>query len=167
MPEEQKAFVRMSWEEYFINIAQLAAQRSTCLRRQVGAVAVRDNRVLATGYNGVPSGIKHCKDRGCYRALNNIPSGTQHKDCWGVHAEQNLLVQASIHGISLSQSTVYCTNQPCFICMKMLANLKCDHIYYENPYPDKLSVELLHEAYECNPVIEIAPNRQLVHWSRR
>ncbi len=137
---------RLSWEEYFMDIAKLVAERSTCLRRKVGAIAVFDKRILATGYNGVPSGISHCLDVGCLREQMNIPSGQRHEICRGLHAEQNVIVQAAIHGVSLKGAEIYCNTQPCLICTKMLINCQIKKIYYLSSYDDELSLNMLKEA---------------------
>lgn len=137
---------RLSWPEYFMGIALLVAERSTCLRRRVGAVAVKDKRILATGYNGAPSKTAHCLDVGCMRTQLNIPSGERHELCRGLHAEQNVIIQAAVHGISLSGCEVYCTTQPCFICAKMLINCGVTSIWYAEGYPDELATAMLKEA---------------------
>lgn len=138
---------RLSWTAYFMNIAFMVAERSTCIRRLVGAVAVKDKRILATGYNGAPSGVAHCAQAGgCLRQQLNIPSGERHEICRGLHAEQNVIVQAAIHGVSLEGSDIYCTAQPCLICTKMLINCKVNKIYYAEPYPDLLAQAMLKEA---------------------
>ena len=113
---------RASWPRYFMDIAHLVAQRSTCLRRKVGAIAVLDRRILATGYNGAPSGVPHCLEVGCLRQQMGIPSGQRHEICRGIHAEQNVIIQAAVHGISLRGAEIFCTTQPCIICAKMLIN---------------------------------------------
>lgn len=137
---------RMSWPEYFMSIAQLVSERSTCLRRKVGAVAVKDRRVLATGYNGAPSGIAHCADVGCLRAQLNIPSGQRHEICRALHAEQNVIVQAAVHGVPLSGADIYCTAQPCLICAKMLINCNISTIWFAGEYPDSMAADMLAEA---------------------
>lgn len=137
---------RLAWPDYFMKIAHLVAERSTCLRRQVGAVAVRDQRILATGYNGAPSHVAHCLDVGCVRERIGIPSGQRHELCRGLHAEQNLVVQAAILGLSLSGTEVYCTHQPCLICSKMLINCGIVKIWYASGYPDELALQMLAEA---------------------
>lgn len=137
---------RISWPTYFMNIATLVAERSTCLRRKVGAVAIRNSRILATGYNGAPSGIPHCVDRGCLREQRGIPSGQQLDICYAVHAEQNLIVQAALHGVSLFQADVYCTCKPCFTCAKMLISVGIKSITVQNSYPDENTDNLLSEA---------------------
>ncbi|MBF0507901.1 MAG: cytidine/deoxycytidylate deaminase family protein [Deltaproteobacteria bacterium] len=133
---------RPDWLEYFMSITTLVARRSSCLRRQVGAVAVRDRRILATGYNGVPVGLPHCLDTGCLRAESNIPSGERHELCRGLHAEQNVIIQAAYHGISIRDATLYSTTFPCSICAKMLINAGIKIIYYQQGYADKLSQEM-------------------------
>jgi len=137
---------RPSWDEYFTQIAQLVSKRSTCLRRKVGAVIVKQRRVLATGYNGTPSGITHCEKTGCLRQKLGIPSGQRHELCRGLHAEQNALLQASLYGISLAGATLYCTNQPCVICVKMIINAGIKEIIMVAGYPDKLAQKFLKEA---------------------
>ena len=137
---------RPSWEEYFMDIAKLVAKRSTCLRRQVGAVIVKDKNILATGYNGTPSGITHCSETGCLREQLKIPSGERHELCRGLHAEQNVIVQAAKHGINIDGSTLYCTNSPCIICSKMIINAGIKEIVYLEGYPDILSKDILAES---------------------
>ncbi len=137
---------RLSWSEYFMRIAALVAERSTCLRRAVGAVAVLDKRILATGYNGAPSGMAHCLDVGCMREEMGVPSGERHELCRGLHAEQNVIIQAAVHGIPLTGATIYCTDQPCLICSKMLINCRIRGIYFSRGYPDDLSRAFLDEA---------------------
>ena len=137
---------RPSWDSYFMSIADLVAQRSTCLRRKVGAILVKDKRILATGYNGAPSGLEHCLDIGCLREKLGIPSGQRHELCRALHAEQNVLIQAAFHGIPVSGSHLYCTNLPCVICTKMLINAGINAIYYRDGYADDLSEEMLAEA---------------------
>jgi len=137
---------RPTWEEYFIEITRLVAKRATCLRRQVGAVLVMDKRLLATGYNGAPSGLAHCLEVGCLREKNNIPSGERHELCRGIHAEQNAIIQAAFHGVRIQGATLYCTNLPCVICTKMLINAGIQEIIYESGYGDDLTREMLLEA---------------------
>lgn len=137
---------RPSWDEYFMTLAEQVATRTTCLRRAVGAVIVKDNRILATGYNGVPSGLRHCCETGCLRQQLGIPSGQRHEICRGLHAEQNAIVQAARYGIDISGSTMYVNTQPCVVCAKMLINAGVEEIVYSNPYPDELSMELLEES---------------------
>lgn len=129
-----------------MSIAELVAERSTCLRRQVGAVIVKNKRILATGYNGAPSGVAHCEEVGCLRGQMGVASGERHELCRGVHAEQNALIQAATFGVSVSGATLYSTHQPCFICTKMLINAKIEKIIYKKAYPDKLAIAMLNEA---------------------
>ncbi|MFH7324914.1 deoxycytidylate deaminase [Desulfurivibrio sp. C05AmB] len=137
---------RPSWEEYFMAIADLVAQRATCLRRKVGSVLVLDRRVVATGYNGAPSGIKHCLEVGCLREQLQVPSGERHELCRGLHAEQNAIIQAALHGVSLKGAMLFCTNMPCSICSKMLINAGIVKIYYRKGYPDNMAADMLAEA---------------------
>lgn len=137
---------RPSWDEYFMEITSLVASRSTCLRRQVGAVAVKDRRILATGYNGAPAGLAHCAEVGCVREAQHVPSGERQELCRGLHAEQNVIIQAALHGISIRGATIYCTNQPCGLCAKMLVNSGVSEIVYEGEYPDELATSILREA---------------------
>lgn len=139
-------FKRPSWDEYFMRIAMLAATRSTCLRRQVGAVIVKDKRVLATGYNGSPAGLKHCLDIGCLRDELGIPSGERHELCRAIHAEQNAIVQAATSGTSIEGATLYCTTSPCVLCVKVLINSGIRDIYAGEGYPDDLARQMLDEA---------------------
>lgn len=129
-----------------MNIAFLVAERSTCLRRRVGAVAVKDKRILATGYNGAPSNVPHCEETGCLRERLNIPSGQRHEICRGLHAEQNIIVQAAMHGVSIQGAAIYCTTQPCLICTKLLINTGIKEIYYAESYPDELAEAMMLEA---------------------
>ena len=142
----QKKKTRKPWDEYFMSIAELVAERSTCLRRQVGAVLVKNRRILATGYNGAPGGVVHCAEVGCLRGKMGIASGERHELCRGVHAEQNALIQAATFGVSVSGATIYTTHQPCFICTKMLINAKIEKIVYKKEYPDDLAIGMLKEA---------------------
>jgi len=137
---------RPSWDEYFMSIAEQVAGRSTCLRRRTGAVLVKDKRILATGYNGVPSGLAHCEEAGCLREQRRIESGSHHELCRGIHAEQNAVIQAAKHGIPIDRATVYSTHQPCVLCAKILLNAGVADIVYRDPYPDALSAQLLSEA---------------------
>lgn len=137
---------RPSWDAYFMEMAEVARKRSTCLRRQVGAVIVKDNRIMTTGYNGVPTGIVHCEVRGCLRDQLNVPSGQRHELCRGLHAEQNAIIQAAHLGQSIAGGTLYCTNQPCSICAKMIINAGIKRIVIKEGYPDDLAVEMLDEA---------------------
>jgi dCMP deaminase len=137
---------RPTWEEYFMEIARLVARRSTCLRRQVGAVMVKGKNIVATGYNGTPSGITHCSEVGCLRQKLGVPSGERHELCRGLHAEQNAIIQAAKHGTNIAGSTLYCTNSPCIICTKMIINSGVERIVYFEGYPDTLSMEMLAES---------------------
>ena len=129
-----------------MDITHLVAKRSTCIRRQVGAILVKDKRVLATGYNGAPSGIAHCLDVGCLREQNKVPSGERHELCRGSHAEQNAIVQAAAHGTSINDAVLFCTNLPCIICIKMIINSGIETVFFEDGYPDSLSEDLIKEA---------------------
>ena len=144
--EEAPARERPSWHEYFLQLARQAASRSTCLRRQVGAVLVRDKRILATGYNGAPRGIAHCLDVGCLREELGVPSGERHELCRAIHAEQNAIIQAAIHGVAIEGSTLYCTHQPCILCAKMIINSGVKEIHFAEGYPDELSLAMFAEA---------------------
>ncbi len=137
---------RPSWDEYFMEITRLVARRSTCLRRQVGAVLVKDKNILATGYNGAPSGVAHCLDAGCLRERLGIPSGERHELCRGLHAEQNAIIQAAKHGTNIEKAILYCTTMPCIICSKMIINAGIIRIVYEEGYPDRLAAELIEES---------------------
>ena len=137
---------RPGWHQYFMEMAYLASTRSTCLRRQVGAVIVKDNQIISTGYNGAPKHIRHCAITGCLREQLKVPSGERHELCRGVHAEQNAVIQAAINGTSIRGASLYCTNQPCVICSKILINAEIKIIYITEPYEDKLAQELLAEA---------------------
>lgn len=138
---------RPSWDEYFMEVAAVTAKRSTCMRRQVGAVITKDRQILATGYNGAPMGIRHCDERGgCLREKLNIPSGQRHELCIALHAEQNAIIQAAKLGQSISGGTIYVTNQPCVICAKMIMNAGIKRIVIREGYPDELALELLDEA---------------------
>jgi dCMP deaminase len=137
---------RPSWETYFMDIASLVASRSTCRRRSVGAVIVKDKRILSTGYNGAPSGMAHCLDIGCLREKLMVASGQRHELCRGIHAEQNAIIQAAYHSFSIKNSVLYCTNLPCSICTKMIINAGVCRIYYQEGYADELSLTMLCEA---------------------
>ncbi len=129
-----------------MKITEEVSTRSTCLRRQVGAVIVKDKRILATGYNGAPSGLKHCLEVGCIRELQNIPSGEKHELCRGLHAEQNAIIQAALHGIKIGEALLYTTHKPCILCTKMLINAGLKEIIYRDGYPDLMADEMLKEA---------------------
>ena len=134
---------RPSWDEYFMTLANQVATRTTCLRRGVGAVIVKDRRILATGYNGVPTGLAEV---GCLRQQLGVPSGQRHEICRGLHAEQNAIIQAARYGINIDGASIYINTQPCVVCAKMLINAGICEIVYQNPYPDELAMELLAES---------------------
>ena len=136
-----------------MEMAQVASKRSTCMRRSVGAVTVKDKRLLATGYNGTPRGMAHCEEVGCLRTKLNVPSGKMHELCRGIHAEQNAVIQAAVHGVSVDGGTLYCTHQPCVVCTKILINAGISRIVYANPYPDELAENMMKEATELEIVI--------------
>jgi dCMP deaminase len=138
--------MRPTWDEYFMEIVELIKTRSTCLRRQVGAMIVKDKRILSTGYNGAPMGCKHCLEIGCLRQQLNIPSGERHELCRGIHAEQNAIVQAAYSGVSIKGGTLYVTAQPCTLCAKMLINAGIEKIIFKGDYPDELAMSLLRDA---------------------
>jgi len=129
-----------------MDIARLVSRRSTCTRRHVGAVLVKDKRILATGYNGAPTGLAHCGQIGCLREQKQVPSGQRHELCRGLHAEQNAIIQAAYHGISIEGATLFCTTMPCSICLKMLLNAGIQEVVYEEGYPDELTEALLKES---------------------
>lgn len=137
---------RPSWDEYFMEMAGQVAGRSTCLRRRTGAVLVKARRVLATGYNGTPRGLRHCEEVGCLREQRGIASGSNHELCRGIHAEQNAILQAALYGIAIEGATIYATHQPCVLCAKMLINAGVVEIVFGEAYPDPLSEEMLAEA---------------------
>ncbi|KXG76248.1 deoxycytidylate deaminase [Thermotalea metallivorans] len=138
--------MRPDWDHYFMEMAEIAKTRSTCCRRQVGAVIVKNKRILATGYNGAPSGTAHCLEIGCIRQKMGIPSGQRHELCRGLHAEQNAIIQAAYHGVSIEGATLYVTLQPCVLCAKMAINAGIKKVVFKGDYPDILSMELLREA---------------------
>ncbi len=145
-PPAAASHLRPSWDEYFMTIAHQVATRSTCLRRRVGAVLVREKRILATGYNGAPRGLAHCMEVGCLREQMAVPSGERHELCRGLHAEMNAILQAAEHGIRIDNAVIYCTNQPCSLCAKMLINVGIRTIYVAAGYPDELAARMLGEA---------------------
>ena len=147
--------MRPSWNEYFMGFAVLAGTRSTCCRRNVGAVLVKDNRILATGYNGAPRGAEHCTHETCIRSVHDVPSGTRHELCKGVHAEQNLVCQAAFHGVSANGAAVYCTHSPCSICYKLLVNAGVVKIYFRDKYLDPLTEQL---RKECSVELVLLPS---------
>lgn len=137
---------RPDWDRYFMEIAELVSKRSTCLRRKVGAVIVKDKRILATGYNGAPTGLPHCDEVGCIREKLKIPSGERHELCRGLHAEQNAIIQAAYHGVSIKDSVMYVTCHPCSVCVKMIINAGIKEVVIKEGYPDKLASQLLKES---------------------
>jgi dCMP deaminase len=145
---------RPDWEAYFLAMAMIASTRSTCVRRRVGAVIALDNRILATGYNGSPSGTKHCTDIGCLRQQLGIPSGERHEICRGSHAEMNAIAQAASSGTPINGCSIFVTHEPCSICSKLLINAGCKRIVFMNPYPDELSGILRSEAGLVSDVFE-------------
>ncbi len=151
---------RPDTEEYFLKIASVVAERSTCRRHNIGAVAVKDKHILTTGYNGAPAGQKDCLELGCLRDELSIPSGQRQEICRAIHAEQNVIIQAAFHGVSLEGSTVYCTHTPCVLCAKMLVNAKIKRFVSFGRYDDNSFVELFQEAgigfdikETCRPLI--------------
>lgn len=137
---------RPAWDEYFMKVAFLICERSTCLRRKVGAVLVKDKQILSTGYNGAPKGISHCSVAGCLREELKVPSGQRHEICRGLHAEQNVILQAASFGVPTKGSIIYITNTPCSICAKMIINAGIEEVVIDSEYPDKMAVELLEQA---------------------
>jgi len=137
---------RPTWDEYFLEMARVIASRATCLRRSVGALLVRDKRILATGYNGAPAGLAHCQEVGCRREELGVASGERQELCRGLHAEQNAIIQGALHGVGVRGSVLYCTTQPCVICAKMLINAGVQRVVYEGDYADQLSLEMLQQA---------------------
>ena len=138
---------RISWDEYFMRFAELAATRTTCLRRSVGAVIVKNKHILATGYNGAPKKVPHCKDLGgCLREKLNVPSGERHELCRALHAEQNAIIQCAMSGQNIEGATIYITHQPCIICSKMIINALIKRIVVREGYPDNLAKQILSEA---------------------
>ena len=142
-----KKIRRPGWDEYFLKLATLVCERSTCMRRKVGAVLVKDKHILSTGYNGAPKHVPHCSETGCLRQKLNIPTGERHELCRGIHAEQNAIIQAAINGSVIKGSDLYCTNQPCVICTKMLINAEINTIYIAEVYrPDPETPARKHTA---------------------
>jgi dCMP deaminase len=133
-------------DEYFLKIASVVAERSTCRRHHMGAIAVRDKHILTTGYNGAPAGAKDCLELGCLRDEQAIPSGTMVEVCRAIHAEQNVIIQAGLHGVSLEGSTVYCTHTPCVLCAKMLVNARISRFVTFGKYSDDRFIEIFKEA---------------------
>jgi dCMP deaminase len=137
---------RPTYDEYFMEMAHVVSKRSTCLRRKVGAILVKDKHILSTGYNGAPKGLKHCEEVGCIREKTNVPSGERHELCRGLHAEQNAIIQAAVFGVSIKGSVLYCTNTPCVVCVKMLINAGVTEIVHAGDYPDQLAKKMLAES---------------------
>lgn len=137
---------RPDWDAYFLELAHLVSKRSTCLRRKVGAVIVKDKHILSTGYNGAPKGIAHCEVTGCLRERLKVPSGERHELCRGLHAEQNAIIQAALYGVSLNKATLYCSNLPCSICAKMIINAGIKNVVSTSSYPDKMTEKFFKEA---------------------
>ena len=141
-----RRLTRPDTDDYFLKIASVVAERSTCRRHHVGAVAVKNKHILATGYNGAPAGAKDCLEIGCLRDELGIPSGERHEICRGIHAEQNVIIQAGLHGVSLEESTIYCTHTPCVLCAKMLVNAKIKRLVSFGSYNDRAFTDLFREA---------------------
>jgi len=137
---------RLSWDDYFMEITRLVARRSTCLRRHVGAIIVRDKRILATGYNGAPKGLAHCLETGCLREKMGVPSGRMQELCRGLHAEQNAIIQAALFGVSIENSIIYSVTQPCVVCAKMIINAGIKRVVFDETYPDPLAEQMFEEA---------------------
>jgi dCMP deaminase len=145
---------RPGFDEYCLKIAAVVSERSTCLRHHIGAVAVKDKHILTTGYNGAAAGLKDCLELGCLRDENNIPSGTRHEICRAIHAEQNVIIQAALHGVSLEGATIYCTHTPCILCAKMLVNARIKRFVSFGKYSDDAFKDLFKEAgieFEIKP----------------
>ncbi len=160
-----KKLKRPTWQEYFFNIMAVIATRSSCMRRQIAAIAVKDKRILATGYNGAPTGIKHCVDRGgCMREQLNIPSGEKQEKCLAVHAEENLIVQAAIHGISLRGCDIYCTHQPCIMCARKIISIQPKNLFYTNHYPDQDAFDLFNEVGRYGESVNKINDKTVSHW---
>lgn len=158
--KDAAAPARPSWPEYFMQFAQLARARATCIRRQVGAVIVKNNMVLTTGYNGAPRGLAHASEVGCLRNQMGVPSGQRHELCRGLHAEQNAMVQAARHGISIDGAELYCTTHPCVICLKMILNAGIVAVYYLEGYADDIARAIIAESQF--PVVQIDAHGQPV-----
>lgn len=137
---------RPSWDHYFIKIAEDVAERAICVKRKVGAIIVKDKHLLSTGYNGAPKGFAHCTEATCIRKQMNVPSGQRHELCRGLHAEQNAIIQAAVHGVAIEGGTLYATYQPCVICAKMMINAGIKRLVYTGGYPDELAADMLKES---------------------
>ncbi|HDH57303.1 MAG TPA: cytidine deaminase [Bacteroidetes bacterium] len=154
---------RPSWDEYFMQITHLVASRATCLRRKVGAILVRDKRILTTGYNGPPAGLPHCDELGgCLRDKLGVASGERHELSRAVHAEQNAIIQAAVHGISIEGATLYATNQPCSLCTKMLVNAGIREFVIADGYPDELAKEIMEQAGVVVRKVNYPPHKEKV-----
>lgn len=138
---------RPEWDEYFLKITRDVSERATCVKRKVGAIIVKENHILATGYNGTPKGFTHCTEETCIRKQMNVPSGQRHELCRGLHAEQNAIIQAAWHGVKIEGGTMYCTYQPCAICVKMLINAGIRKLVYAGGYPDELAQQMLQDSH--------------------
>ncbi|HWQ76408.1 MAG TPA: cytidine/deoxycytidylate deaminase family protein [Syntrophomonas sp.] len=149
---------RPSWDQYFLELADLVASRSTCRRRQVGAVLVRKERIISTGYNGAPRGLAHCLEIGCLREEMQIPSGHRYELCRGVHAEQNAIINAAFYGVSTQDAIIYCTNQPCLICARMIINAGIIRVVHRGDFDDSLAIQFLQEA--GIEIVEIPPTTE-------
>jgi len=137
---------RPSWTEYFMQITRDVSERAICVKRKVGAIIVKDNHILSTGYNGAPKGFSHCTENTCIRKQMEVPSGQRHELCRGLHAEQNAIIQAAVHGVKIDGGTMYCNFQPCVICVKMMINAGIKKLVYSGGYPDELAAEMLKES---------------------
>jgi len=154
---------RPDWDSYFMEIAQIVSKRSTCKRRSVGALIVKEKRILSTGYNGAPIGLKHCIEAGCLREKLNIASGERHELCRGLHAEQNAIIQAAYHGVSIIDADIYSTHLPCSICIKMIINAGIRRVFYANGYPDSLSMEMIDESGIAIVMVDMNVNSESGH----
>lgn len=137
---------RPTWNEYFMRITEDVSSRAICVKRKVGAIIVKDNHILATGYNGAPKGFAHCTEETCIRKQMSVPSGQRHELCRGLHAEQNAIIQAAVQGVKIDGGTMYCTYQPCVICVKMMINAGIKKLIYSGGYPDELAADMLKES---------------------
>lgn len=166
MAQVKKRVVRRpNWDTYFMNIADVVATRASCIKRQVGSVITKNEQILATGYNGAPRGLKHAAEVGCLREQMEVPSGTHHELCRGLHAEQNAIIQAARNGVTTEGATLYCTYMPCVICSKMIINAGIKRIVFRGYYPDELAVQILNESgidvvlfeevYKEEPVVDV------------
>ena len=151
---------RPDWDSYFMEMAVVASKRATCLRRRVGAVIVKDKRILSTGYNGTPKGLPHCEEVGCLREQLKVPSGKMHELCRGIHAEQNSIIQAAVHGVSVDGGTIYCTHQPCVVCTKIIINAGIRRIVYANPYPDTLAEEMMKQVKDLEIMLWVSDKNE-------